>query len=145
MGPSGSAGSAPFVAANAQEMSAPDGDFAGGGGAAGGAGAGAWAARVNTKGTATSSAQSIFFMRQPPQTAFTYRSKIIPQPRGQRVDNPGMARNPLSNLIVIVVTLASMPWTPASAQRPSDPALMVPQTAPALDYVAVPDPLPLPP
>lgn len=56
-----------------------------------------------------------------------------------------MARNPISNLIVVVIALAFMPWTPASAQRPSDPALMVPQTAPALDYVAVPDPLPLPP
>jgi len=37
-------------------------------------------------------------------------------------------------------------WTggPAAAQRPSDPALLVPQTAPELDYVAVADPLPLP-
>jgi sugar lactone lactonase YvrE len=35
---------------------------------------------------------------------------------------------------------------PASltAQRPSDPALLVPQDAPPLGYVAVPDPLPLP-
>lgn len=32
----------------------------------------------------------------------------------------------------------------AAAQRPSDPALLVPQSAPALDYVAVADPLPLP-
>src|SRR6476659_8712978 len=30
------------------------------------------------------------------------------------------------------------------AQRPSNPALLVPQEAPALDYVAVPDPLPVP-
>ena len=30
------------------------------------------------------------------------------------------------------------------AQRPSDPALLVPQNAPALDYVAVANPLPLP-
>ena len=34
--------------------------------------------------------------------------------------------------------------TPAFAQRPSDPALVIPQNAPALDYVAVPDPLTLP-
>ena len=32
----------------------------------------------------------------------------------------------------------------ASAQRPSDPALLVPQTAPPLDYVAVANPLPVP-
>jgi sugar lactone lactonase YvrE len=30
------------------------------------------------------------------------------------------------------------------AQRPSNPALLVPQEAPALDYVAVPNPLPVP-
>jgi len=30
------------------------------------------------------------------------------------------------------------------AQRPSNPALLVPQEAPVLDYVAVPDPLPVP-
>jgi len=34
---------------------------------------------------------------------------------------------------------------PALAQRPSDPALMVPQTAPEMDYVAVPNPLTFPP
>jgi len=32
----------------------------------------------------------------------------------------------------------------AAAQRPSDPALLVPQTAPALNYVAVPDAVTLP-
>ncbi len=32
----------------------------------------------------------------------------------------------------------------AFAQRPSNPALLVPQEAPPLDYVAVPDPLPVP-
>jgi sugar lactone lactonase YvrE len=40
---------------------------------------------------------------------------------------------------VIVLTSA-----PAYSQRPSDPALLVPQTAPALDYTAVADPLPIP-
>src|SRR5437773_658765 len=34
--------------------------------------------------------------------------------------------------------------TAAFAQRPSDPALLVPQTAPALDYVAVANPIPVP-
>src|SRR5687768_13901786 len=34
--------------------------------------------------------------------------------------------------------------TSASSQRPSDPALLVPQDAPLLEYVAVPDPLPIP-
>ena len=33
---------------------------------------------------------------------------------------------------------------PAFAQRPTDPALMVPQTAPELDYVAVPNTLAVP-
>jgi sugar lactone lactonase YvrE len=32
----------------------------------------------------------------------------------------------------------------ALAQRPKDPALLVPQEAPALDYVAIPDPLTIP-
>ena len=31
--------------------------------------------------------------------------------------------------------------TPAFSQRPSDPALLIPQNAPELDYVAVPEPL----
>src|SRR5262245_47398599 len=35
--------------------------------------------------------------------------------------------------------------TSAFAQRPSDPALLIPQKAAELDYVAVPDPLTLPP
>ena len=34
--------------------------------------------------------------------------------------------------------------TSALAQRPSDPALLVPENAPLLDYVAVPNPLPVP-
>jgi sugar lactone lactonase YvrE len=34
--------------------------------------------------------------------------------------------------------------SPAFSQRPSDPALLVPQVAPALDYAAVADPLTLP-
>src|SRR4051794_3334934 len=37
-----------------------------------------------------------------------------------------------------------MAAVPALAQRPSDPALLVPQTAPALDYVAAAEPLTLP-
>jgi DNA-binding beta-propeller fold protein YncE len=41
----------------------------------------------------------------------------------------------------VAVVLAS---APALAQRPSDPALLVPQSAPALDYVAVADPLTFP-
>jgi sugar lactone lactonase YvrE len=53
-----------------------------------------------------------------------------------------MTRNQLSLLVAAMVAL--VPGAPGLAQRPSDPALMVPQTAPELDYVAVPDPLPLP-
>src|SRR5947209_1713676 len=34
--------------------------------------------------------------------------------------------------------------TAAFAQRPSDPALLVPENAPLLDYVAVANPLPVP-
>ena len=34
--------------------------------------------------------------------------------------------------------------TAVFSQRPSDPALLVPQDAPALDYVAVANPLPIP-
>ena len=43
----------------------------------------------------------------------------------------------------LAVAVLSM-CTAALAQRPSDPALLVPQDAPPLDYVAVPDPLPVP-
>ena len=44
-------------------------------------------------------------------------------------------------VIAIAIVLVSIS---ALSQRPSDPALLVPQKAPALDYVAVPDPLTLP-
>jgi DNA-binding beta-propeller fold protein YncE len=44
----------------------------------------------------------------------------------------------------LVAALVLVTCGPAAAQRPSDPALLVPQAAPELDYVAVPDPLPLP-
>src|SRR4051812_45901182 len=43
--------------------------------------------------------------------------------------------------LFVVLLLAC---TPAYAQRPSDPALMVPQQAPPLDMAPVPDALPLP-
>ena len=43
--------------------------------------------------------------------------------------------------IALIMLLFVMP---VSAQRPSDPALVVPQNAPLLDYVAVPNPLTLP-
>src|SRR5580698_10894872 len=35
-------------------------------------------------------------------------------------------------------------YTSAFAQRPTNPALLIPQEAPALNYVAVADPLPVP-
>ena len=43
--------------------------------------------------------------------------------------------------LAFAILLAS---TSALSQRPSDPALLIPQNAPKLDYVAVPDPLTLP-
>ena len=43
--------------------------------------------------------------------------------------------------VAFAILLAS---TSAFSQRPSDPALLIPQNAPELDYVAVPDPLTLP-
>jgi len=46
----------------------------------------------------------------------------------------------IAAVAVVVLTLCA----PALAQRPSDPALIVPQNAPALDYVAVADPLTFP-
>ena len=42
------------------------------------------------------------------------------------------------------LTLALLCASSLFAQRPSNPALLVPQEAPALDYVAVADPLPVP-
>ena len=44
----------------------------------------------------------------------------------------------------VVAALVLLTAAPAVAQRPSDPALLVPQAAPELDYVALADPLPLP-
>src|SRR5215472_14235993 len=40
----------------------------------------------------------------------------------------------------LIALIAPSVW----AQRPSNPALLIPQEAPTLDYVAVPDPLPVP-
>ncbi|HVH27526.1 MAG TPA: peptidyl-alpha-hydroxyglycine alpha-amidating lyase family protein [Vicinamibacterales bacterium] len=51
-------------------------------------------------------------------------------------------RRPIVTALVAGALLFSS--TSLRAQRPSDPALLVPQRAPALDYVAVPDPLPIP-
>ena len=45
-------------------------------------------------------------------------------------------------LLLLTACLAS---GPLFAQRPSDPALLVPQNAPPLDYMAVADPITLPP
>src|SRR5262245_46950675 len=44
----------------------------------------------------------------------------------------------------IAAALVVMVTGTAYAQRPSDPALLVPQNAPALDYVAVANPLSFP-
>lgn len=50
-----------------------------------------------------------------------------------------------ANLRTAAVALAILSvCSSAFSQRPSDPALLVPQDAPALEYVAVPDPLPVP-
>ena len=46
--------------------------------------------------------------------------------------------------IAVVALIALLAVVPATGQRPSDPALIVPQNAPLLDYVAVPNPLTLP-
>src|SRR5205085_5420849 len=43
-----------------------------------------------------------------------------------------------------VVLLISLIVIPAVAQRPSDPALLIPQAAPELDYAAVAEPLSFP-
>src|SRR5262245_8106782 len=43
--------------------------------------------------------------------------------------------------IALLITLAVIPGL---AQRPSDPALLIPQNAPELDYVAVPEPFSFP-
>jgi DNA-binding beta-propeller fold protein YncE len=48
-------------------------------------------------------------------------------------------------LVVSLLAFGIVLAAPAAfAQRPSDPALLVPQDAPPLDYVAVPNPLPVP-
>src|SRR5712691_1800580 len=47
-------------------------------------------------------------------------------------------------LIPMLVVGIVLGGTAAFPQRPSDPALLVPQTAPPLDYVAVANPLTVP-
>ena len=54
-----------------------------------------------------------------------------------------MARNRPS-LLALGVAMFVVTGTSVSTQRPSDPALLVPQNAPPLEYAAVPDPLPIP-
>ena len=46
--------------------------------------------------------------------------------------------------IAALAVFALLACAPAFAQRPSDPALLIPQNAPELDYVAVADPLTFP-
>ena len=46
--------------------------------------------------------------------------------------------------IATLAVFALLACAPAFAQRPSDPALLLPQNAPELDYVAVADPLTFP-
>src|SRR2546425_1998443 len=46
--------------------------------------------------------------------------------------------------VAAAIGFALAACTPVYAQRPSDPALLIPQTAPVLNYVAVPDALVLP-
>jgi DNA-binding beta-propeller fold protein YncE len=46
--------------------------------------------------------------------------------------------------IAAVAVLGLLVGTPALAQRPSDPALLIPQNAPELDYIAVANPLTFP-
>jgi sugar lactone lactonase YvrE len=43
------------------------------------------------------------------------------------------------------MAIIGLACAPLTAQRPSDPALLIPETAPALDYVAVANPVTLPP
>jgi DNA-binding beta-propeller fold protein YncE len=54
-----------------------------------------------------------------------------------------MADKQLSRIALLAFGIV-LSGTAASAQRPSDPALLVPQTAPALDYVAVANPMTVP-
>jgi DNA-binding beta-propeller fold protein YncE len=54
-----------------------------------------------------------------------------------------LEENPMR--IAAVAVVGALAWTPALAQRPSDASLLIPQNAPALDYIAVADPLTFPP
>src|SRR5262245_38241403 len=45
---------------------------------------------------------------------------------------------------IALVLLIALTFTSAIAQRPSDPALLIPQNAPELDYVVAPEPFSLP-
>ena len=50
----------------------------------------------------------------------------------------------MKKVFAAVAVVLGVTASPVRAQRPSDPALLVPQQAPVLDYVAVPDALVLP-
>jgi DNA-binding beta-propeller fold protein YncE len=60
-----------------------------------------------------------------------------------RVDWTAIEEAAMRNAVgVLIIVLAA--GTPAFSQRPSDPALLVPQQAPPLEYVAVANPLAIP-
>jgi DNA-binding beta-propeller fold protein YncE len=46
--------------------------------------------------------------------------------------------------MIMKIALSLLVCVPLWAQRPSNPALLIPQNAPPFDYAAVPDPLPIP-
>src|SRR2546423_1371702 len=50
----------------------------------------------------------------------------------------------MKKFVAAVIGFTLVTCVPALAQRPSDPALLVPQAAPSLDYAAVPDALVVP-
>src|SRR5450631_3336739 len=63
--------------------------------------------------------------------------------RGHPVSRRIVSHGPGQEMIM-KIALSLLVCVPLWAQRPSNPALLIPQNAPPFDYAAVPDPLPIP-
>src|SRR4030095_3498280 len=74
-------------------------------------------------------------------TARNFRFKIVGGHRPPLQFSSKETSNMRSIAITLLLALFALP---ALAQKPSDPALLVPQTAPELAYVSVPDPFTFP-
>src|SRR5262249_53046136 len=78
-----------------------------------------------------------------------YRTSKLPANQARRIGMSRANANPTGRSHqetrpMALVLLIALAFTSAVAQRPSDPALLIPQNAPELDYVVAPEPFSFP-